>query len=270
MRYGPFIAAEYECLNDDYEGPRFMYDLIQLEIEKAECENVLKNGRVTGPRFIEFRSQIERQMLSMIESRPKGCDRGRTLAGRAKELRTHLANNGKTMPAYTDIFFMYAGWDSDSFRKDFAEYVHTDDEKLRDKSISANKKRAEDISKNLADVRKSVDLEETYFRFVPQIFRGRVITNDFSRADMADFILRSFVGDYLTRSRCFAVPVTIYGISIATLPDKQRRIWQNIHKQMKIEEINKVAMYRPRRSGIKTETKKDEVQQQIPGVFSKQ
>lgn len=276
LQYPGYDQSEFGCLNKDLAGIFAYTRYLEIDGRIRTLRDQIAAITSLPPDGLALLDDIQSWMLRIMsrmwkkEERPKVLDGLRQAfieAGRKVSLPTDQLDLAKEKAA-REIMNLYFTFDMKAFETDYQEIYFdecTNDatpkklEKLRSALEKAEKEAAD------SDWKKSDPMK--WFSSVPSRFRDRRIHKDFNRESMCRFIIETFVTDWRHRAVRFAVPVSVNGVSISTMPRSMSDVWLKAYKGLGLDKLERSGMFIPRVCDVAPERVSPPSNASIPKVF---
>jgi len=245
LKYPQFDKTQYNCLKHPGEVGEFLASAIKLEDRLKELEDKrskLQKAKDTCP-AVQRQGLLDSILEMITPEGEEGPAPSIALASAQyrRSLDPHLAPHERQrmrLRACLALMQHYGEFNAEKFEADFAKQF-PNQESLRDDYRTAHKA----ATRKRREVEDHWDNAPSLFHKVPKAFAEFRLTDKFDEALMAEVILRRFLRDWKKRAPLFAVPVTIYGTAIFSLPAGMRDEWLSAYSALGLDRIQKRPYY---------------------------
>ncbi len=276
MNFPRYDTSEFGGINKDLSGIFAYTKYLEIEGRIETLREQVNKIMSLPPEGLSLMDDIQSVMLRIMARMWKKEDRKGVLGGLRQQfieasrkdcLPTEQLEAGREKAA-REIMNLYYGFDMKSFEGDYQEIFF--DECTND----STSKKLEKLKTGIAKAEKEAEDSDwkrldpvKWFTVVPNRFRDRRVHSEFTRSEMARFIIESFVTDWRHRAVKFMVPVSITGVSISTMPRLMGETWIKAYKGLGLDKLEHKGIYLPRKCDIVAERVSPPDNANIPKVF---
>lgn len=241
-RYAPFSSQDYNCLDPGLEGIGEAIALVFAEERIAKIDKELQSLLRAVPSREQAMQRIERDIAAIASESVDAQDRKATLESLVDSVRCQIQEEWSIRPIAAGrireicgyIRGLYSPFDADAFTEDMKQVIAADCGNTTEDQIKQLKQEKSNIN---GQIKKSWNARRMvkFFRFVPDVWRDRKVTESFRSGDMAIHILRSLISDWRERCRYYTMPVTVGGVAITTLEPSIAEIWMGFYERLNLK-----------------------------------
>lgn len=277
LRMPNWDQAEYACLTPDLAGVTAYTKYLEAMGTADQIRDQIKEVTSLPPSGLDLLDEIQATILR-IQGRvlhPKEA-RPRVLEGLKAEFLEACKQPNLPADVRVDkkeyiarqIMNLYFAFPVKEFETDYHEVFHDEC------TNNVSQKRLDKLRKALEKAKADVEATDwrkgdagAWFKAIPNRFRDRRVHPGFKREAMARHIVESFVADWRHRAVKFAVPVSITGVEIATMPRQMGDIWLRAYKGLGLDKAAKSAVFIPKQCDVQAEKVAPPKNANIPATF---
>lgn len=276
LQYPQYNLSEYGCLNKDLGGIFSYTKYLEIRARIDMLRQQIKDITSLPPSGIALMDEIQAVMLRIMSRHYKKEDRPKVLEGLRKEFMEVLQKTSLPREEFEEakervvrnIMNLYFGFNMSDFEKDYHDIFF---EECTNESTPKRLKALQDAlakaEKEAADSDWMKTDPANWFTIIPNKFRDRRVHDTFKKQDMGRFIIESFVADWRHRVVKFAVPVSITGVSISSMPREMSHTWLKAYKGLGFDKLELRGLYIPRPCDIRDKREAPPANANIPKVF---
>lgn len=259
QHYPTFDRTEYNCLNPDLSAVDYWLRLnaVKDKIDEAQEE---KSKVLTDD--VTRREQVRKALTAGLPSPKDRVDTLKHLVSEALRLSSQPGvSAGQVSQNLINIRYQFSEFDVKDFNKVWDEAYGSED---LSKKISSIEGRMGGLTKQLQSVRATLPQCFVGGEY-PRRWRSHVLTEDATPEEQVFYgslIVTNFIGDWSKRARLFAVPVTVYGVSIRSLDTHHHNIWMTAYEHLGLSKLPKSPYYKEIESDGRRKEKMKEEQRQ--------
>lgn len=243
---------KYRCVNPDLSGVFARLAYQQCMASCAEEQVILDQLSIEAPGGDGIRDLLSKLVIDRVRNEMDDADRHTLLSQFVTEARREYATWMKSPVlsnmdrVVSNLVRFYSSFAAELFSKDFdairtAPGVGDDEHTNRIAASCAEKRTLIDEYTKEANEKWNKHPIESYFRggVIPSSWMHMRVGPGCSKHQIAAEVFDTFISDYRTRAPLFNERVTISGVSIASLPDENRKLWSELYLVMGLKDIPK-------------------------------